>query len=600
MSLQYLEALPEKKFVPNIVVRIKSNYFSIRQPDSGLTVPAANLGLVTAVNVNPTSLDPFRASTSINNYSVTLLDRNGVLSALFNNEPKFLQREKVEIWIGRTNTTQDTANNMAFADYYKLPDVFVNKVTKQENRYTFNAVEARDRLATGAFQQTTKLAVDILFNTTTITLQSTASLPTSGTVQIGNEFISYTGKTATDITGCVRGEEGSTPVGHSAGEDVFLVQILQGNPIDLILRLLISSGGGGPYDVLPDGAGIDQNLVDVTQFESVRAEFYSGYTFKLIIGNLTSLKKLIEDELLFPLGVRLRGNNNGKIGLALIDRNVFEIDAPILDHDELTRNPDFSVDDTKVVNRLRILWDWSDVGKTYLKSSEFTDTDSITEFGPSQWTELKFKGIRDSLSGSTIVNDIQLLFLSRFSFPRPQINVTAHLSSSYLNLGDKGDLITTLIPNDAGELNFVSTLEVISKALNLATGDVRFGLSFTSFSGIRQCYIAPSDVIISFTNQRTITVGAGRGDHYRKGWKMRLFSLITDEYTADAINEIESVVGDVITFKNNWTTTLSANDYRIKFADYDDVTEQQKRFCFVSAGTNEFGDGRPPYQITFG
>lgn len=151
--LQYLDALPDKKFVPNLVIRIKSNYFSIRQPDSGLTVPASNLGLVTAVNVNPTSIDPFRATTSINNYSVTLLDRNGVLSALFNNEPKFLQREKVEIWIGRTNTTPDTTQNMAFADYYKLPDVFVNKVTKQENRYTFNAVEARDRLATGAFHR---------------------------------------------------------------------------------------------------------------------------------------------------------------------------------------------------------------------------------------------------------------------------------------------------------------------------------------------------------------------------------------------------------------------------------------------------------------
>jgi hypothetical protein len=598
--LQYLDALPDKKFVPNLVIRIKSNYFSIRQPDSGLTVPAANLGLVTAVNVNPTSIDPFRATTSINNYSVTLLDRNGVLSALFNNEPKFLQREKVEIWIGRTNTTPDTTQNMAFADYYKLPDVFVNKVTKQENRYTFNAVEARDRLATGAFQQQTKLAVDILFNTTTITLQSTASLPNSGTVQIGSEFISYTGKTLTDITGCVRGEETSVPVGHSSGDDVFLVQVLQGNPIDLILQLLISSGGGGVYDVLPDGGGVDESLVDIDQFESVRDEFYSTYTFKLILGNLTSLKKLIEDELLFPLGIRLRGNNNGKIGLALIDRNIFEIDSPILDHDQLTRNPDFFVDDTKVVNRIRILWDWSDVSKTYLRSSEFTEPTSIAEFGASQFTELKFKGIRNSLSGSSIVNDIQLLFLSRFSFPRPQISVNAHMSASFLNLGDKGELITTLIPNDQGELNFVSSLEVISKAINLASGDVKFGLSFTSFSGIRLCYIAPSDVIISFTNQRTINVGAGRGDHYRRGWKMKLFSLITDEYTADAVNEIESVVGDVITFKNNWTTTLVANDYRIKFADYDDVTEQQKRFCFVSAGTNEFGDGRPPYQISFG
>lgn len=595
MATSFLDVLPNKTFIPNVVMRIRGNYFSIRQPDSGLTVSAQYLGLLTQINVNPTSIDPFRPSTSINNYSATLLDRNGVISALFNGDTKFFQGEKVELWIGRCGVGLD------FADYYKLPDTYVNKVSKQENRYTFQAVEARDRLATGAYQQSSKLAVDILVITTVITLQYIPTgFPSSGTVQIGSEFISYAGIVGNDLTGCVRGEQSSTAATHSSGDDVYLVQVLQGNPIDLILQLLISSGGGGTYDVLPDGAGIDQSLIDITQFLAVKTEFFSGYTFKLILGNLDSLKKLIEDELLFPLGVRLRGNNNGKIGLALINRNIFEIDLPILDHDQLTKNPDFSVDDTKVVNRLRIFWDWSDAQKQYLKSSEFTDVDSIADFGESAWTELKFKGIRDSLGGASIVNDIQLLFLNRFSYPRPQISVNAHMSASYLNLGDKGDLITTLLPNDAGELNFISTLEVVSKAVNYSNGDVKFGLSFTSFSGVRQCYLAPSDVIISFTSQKSVTVGAGRGDLYRKGWKMRLYSENTNDYAPDAVNEIESVVGDVVTFKNNWTTTLVANEYRIKFADYDDVTEQQKRFCFISAGSSDFPDGKPPYQISFG
>lgn len=595
MATTFLEELPNKAFVPNVVMRMRGTYFSIRQPDSGLTVSAQYLGLLTQINVNPTSIDPFRASTSINNYTSTLLDRNGVISALFNNDPKFFQKEKVELWIGRVGVGLD------FADYYKLPDTYVNKVSKQENRYTFQSVEARDRLSTGAYQQSTKLAVDILIITTVISLQYIpAGFPSSGTVKIGSEYISFTGVVGNDITGCVRGEEGSTAATHASGDDVFLVQVLEDNPINLILQLLVSTGGGGTYDVLPDGAGIDQSLIDITQFEEVRDEFFSGYTFKLILGNLDSLKKLIEEELMFPLGIRLRGNNNGKIGLALIDRNIFEIDLPILDHDQLTKNPDFSVDDTKVVNRLRVYWDWDDALGQFLKQNEFTDADSITDFGESSWTELKFKGIRDSLGGAGIVNDIQLLFLSRFSYPRPTISVNAHMSASYLNLGDKGDLITTLLPNDSGELNFISTLEVISKAVNYSNGDVKFGLSFTSFSGVRQCYLSPSDVIISFSSQKSVTVGAGRGDLYRKGWKMRLFSLNTDDYAPDAVNEIDSVVGDVVTFKNDWTTTLVANEYRIKFADYDDVTEQQKRFCFISDGSNDFPDGKPPYQITFG
>ncbi len=600
MSLSYIDSLDNKAFVPNIVLRIKSQYFSTHQPDSGLVVSSQYVGLLTAVNINPTSIDPFRASTSVNNYSVTLLDRAGVVSLLFNNDTKFFQKELVEIWIGRINKSGDPANDMPFLNYYKIPDTYVNKVSKQDARYTFNSVEARDRLSTGAYQQTTKLSVNILAITTVISLQSTASLPTSGTVQIDNEFISYTGKTLNTITGCVRGEQSSVAAVHSVSTDVYLVQVLEGNPITLLLQLLVSSGGGGVYDVLPDGAAIDQTLVDITQMEAIRAEFYSTYNFKLILGNVASLKKIIDDEILFPIGVRLRGNNNGKIGLALVDRNIFDIDVPTLDHDNLIKNPDFSVDDTKVVNRLRILWDWSDTLKQYLQSSEYMDANSITQFGETSWTELKFKGIRSSLAGASIVNDIQLLFLSRFSLPRPQISVSAHMSASYLNLGDKGDLITSLLPNDSGELNFISTLEVVSKAVNYTTGDVKFGLSYTSFSGVRSCYLAPSDVIVSFSSQKTVTVGAGRGDLYRKGWIMRLFSLTADDYAIDAVNEIESVVGDVITFKNNWTTVLTINEYRIKFADYDDVTDQQKRFCFISAGSSDFTDGKPPYQITFG
>ncbi len=71
------------------------------------------------------------------------------------------------------------------------------------------------------------------------------------------------------------------------------------------------------------------------------------------------------------------------------------------------------------------------------------------------------------------------------------------------------------------------------------------------------------------------------------------------EYADSQVNTIESVSGDTITFTDNWTTTLLAFVSRFVFADYEDVTEQQKRFCFVSDGVNNFIDNTPPYQITF-
>jgi hypothetical protein len=49
---------------------------------------------------------------------------------------------------------------------------------------------------------------------TTITVDSTAEFPTSGRLDIDTELITYTGKTATDFTGCVRGVNGTTAATH--------------------------------------------------------------------------------------------------------------------------------------------------------------------------------------------------------------------------------------------------------------------------------------------------------------------------------------------------------------------------------------------------
>ena len=54
----------------------------------------------------------------------------------------------------------------------------------------------------------------------TITVVSTSAFPAAGRLDIGTELITYTGKTATDFTGCVRGVNGSTAASHLTGVTV--------------------------------------------------------------------------------------------------------------------------------------------------------------------------------------------------------------------------------------------------------------------------------------------------------------------------------------------------------------------------------------------
>lgn len=66
----------------------------------------------------------------------------------------------------------------------------------------------------------TTLNGDLTANATTIAVISTALFNNTGSFAIGNELISYTGKTATSFTGCVRGFDGTTAASHSSGSVV--------------------------------------------------------------------------------------------------------------------------------------------------------------------------------------------------------------------------------------------------------------------------------------------------------------------------------------------------------------------------------------------
>jgi hypothetical protein len=61
---------------------------------------------------------------------------------------------------------------------------------------------------------TTQLDGALNNSDTTITVDATAAFPTTGRIDIGTELITYTGKTGTTFTGCVRGVNGSTAASH--------------------------------------------------------------------------------------------------------------------------------------------------------------------------------------------------------------------------------------------------------------------------------------------------------------------------------------------------------------------------------------------------
>jgi len=592
----YADSLENKKYIPNVVIYFKGVYWGIRQPDSGLTISADRLA-VEQVAINPTKVDPAKASTTINTYNFKLIDKNYAVTLLFDGITKFFQNDPVEIYVGRCGV------DMAFADYMQLPTTYVTNVSKDNNAYNFNSSEAKDRLNRPAFNQRNKLEVDILAATTEIDAVETIDpsvYPASGMFKLNDEFISYTSIDSVNnrFSGCVRGEENTTPANHSAGSDIYMVDEVEGNPIDILLWCLISSGGGGAYDVLTDGAAIDESMINVDAFEAIKDEFYTDQTYRLLIYGVDNILNFLEEEILYPNELRIISDNTSKISLTILNRRIFDVDYPSIDETSIKKQPNYDVSDSDIINTVSVEYDYYEATGKYRKVVTLTDEDSITDFGRRDTKTIRLKGVLEVNDGLELATNIAQRFLTRFSYPKPEISFSTHMDKSLTLLGEKVLLTSSQLPNvDTGDLNFADTLEVIERGINWKTGDVKFKVAYTSFTGIKECYLAPSDTILSFTSQASLTIGAGRGTMYRPGWKLRLYSNTSRDYVSSQVNEIATIAGDVLTFVDDWDDTLLST-YRIMFADYDDVTDQQRRYCFISNDGLPFSNGLNTYQIT--
>lgn len=595
MSTSYSDLIAnDKTFIGNVVIQFLGQYFTIHVPDSGLYVKPEYQGLVVSMIAPPTSIDPRRVSTTIAENSFKILDKNGVLTALIKERGQNVIGQTVNIWIGRCGVDQ------AFSDYLQLPATTIKKLTHTDNSYAFASYSDSDRMNKEAFTTQTRLLGDIFPGTNSFQVKDDISLfPASGGFKIDNEFMTYSSKddTLKTFSGVVRGLFSTTASAHTDDSSISISDFVVANPLTILLNLLTSKGGGSLYDILQDGVGLDQNLIDIADIENTRDTLFASTVFSLGIYAVSNILLFIEDEILFPNNLRFTYSANSKLTVAVLDKAKFVDMGSILNENSLVGYPKWSSDGQIVVNNLQISWDFNEDTGIYNQIQVFQDAASIAANGLRNQVAFAWHGVKTAQGGAAFVTKFKNNYFERLSVPSPEVQVNTQMDKSLLNIGNKTVLQTRFVPSENGNLNFNSELEVISRSVNWETGDVILKLQFTSFTGTRSCYLAPSDTIIAVVSQKKVTLGAGRGLYYQVGWKLRLWNNNTPDYETDPVNEIVSIVGDDITFLNNFATTLTTH-HRLKFCTYDDATAEQKRYCFITpTGASQFADGGKPYRI---
>lgn len=586
------EVETNKEYQGNVVIRFGGKYYAIRLPDSGLFIPYPRSVAVSSLVLNPTRIDPKSVTTTIASYSFKLLDKDGFVSRVVKDRAASVIGADVEIWLGRSGV------NMPFSSYYKMPTTRLSGVSKSDGGYSFSTKETTDRMNRPVFDDFTRLSGDILAGTSTIIAKDDISnFPSSGAFKLGSEIVTYTGKNnaTKTFTGCARGAFSTTPDAHEDNTTIYHAGLISSvNPLNILLQLLISGGGGGSYDVLADGLGISNTLIDVAAVESIRDEIFPDEEFSLAVSNVANALQYIEQQLLSPLNVRFTySRETGLLTLVVLDKAQFVNEEDVIDHDTITQHPKMDIKDSEIVNKLTINWDYDEGTGQYRETTVYVDQDSIDLYGLRAVGPFEWKGV----SSQSFVDAFAAAFLERLSTPSPGVEVRTQMDKSLLNIGDKSILETTLLPDDAGALNFASNMEVVSRSVNWQNGEVTLKLAYTSFTGFRLGYISPSDTIDAVTAQDVVELGAGRGSYWQVGWKVLLWDNNADAYTADAVNTILAIDGDEITFADAWATALVSGQHRIKFADYDDVVSSQKRYAFAGINGQDFSPSEKVYTI---
>ena len=125
------------------------------------------------------------------------------------------------------------------------------------------------------------LAADLTSTDTTVSVASTATLSSSGSVRIDSEIISYSGKTATTLTGCTRGTSGTTAATHTASAGVIQYSTVTINVTDA------TSFATAPGTIAIDGEVIYYGGKTTTSFTGcIRG--YSGYVINHLDGATVS------------------------------------------------------------------------------------------------------------------------------------------------------------------------------------------------------------------------------------------------------------------------------------------------------------------------
>lgn len=403
---------------------------------------------------------------------------------------------------------------------------------------------------------------------------------------------------------------------------------VKGNPINIVLALLTSTGNGtnGDYDYYSSsvGLGIDTDYINMPAIEAVRDDWYPGDSnyMSFSITKRENANAWLQREIFKVLNIYPVVDGDGRFNLKPFKPPIASRDTvQSLDEDNIIGLPSFDTNLAALINECEFHYDYD--GDDYATQEFNIDGTSVDNRGPGRTMTIKSRGVHTSHSPASIsgrateINQRRKAkVFGRWSTPPVKINCKTFFSRWLSDPGDIVPLTHRLLPDlEAGTRGLTARrMEITNRQIDWIKGEVSFDLLDTGFDRNQYTVISPCMTVVSGVSVTQFRVSTADGVKFEEGWVIDIFdagmrSQATDleitsiasletadfEDTADVefsnTTDVEFAesTGYIVTVGSSIGATPAAG-WIVTFSGYGNCVSDQQFYGFLYASGHGMGE----------
>lgn len=379
-----------------------------------------------------------------------------------------------------------------------------------------------------------------------------------------------------------------------------------GNPIDILLSLLISDKGDGTkgrYDIYEEGYGLDMDTsqIDIQRFEDIRDTYYptTSVTFKFSIEDRISANDFFKDQIYKPLNMYPVVQGDGLYSARIYRPLLPPFSNVHINEDATIKIPSYDGNLADLINEVQFSYDYRN--GDFEKIVVYADAESINDRGVGDRTlEIECEGLdSDVTDADAFMNRSVSRIFNRYAVPPIKINATVLFEKLVTETGDIIRFSNKFLPDlVTGSMGIDTQMEVLKRTVDWKRGSVKLELLQTGYYQKKYSSISPTMKVTGTGTTTTCTVEDI--SHYEVGFKCSVWATYVDD-----TNTSESVTKNFVHWEkiadNIEITEIDNNDITVSPAlsqpfqdgwvityndDNVDVTDYQKAWMFIASDSD--------------